>query len=152
MQASPSSREAPSRTTQAGMTLIEVMIVVVIVGILASIAYPSYQEYTRRAKRAEAKALLSDIAARMERFYFDNNRYTLVLADLGFKAGDPVKSAENHYTATLEALPAATEATTYRIRATPAGGHTDAKCNQLTLDSRGVKGSSVSGNAEECWR
>lgn len=152
MHTIPSCTQAPGRAKQAGMTLIELMIVVVIVGILATVAYPSYQEYTRRAKRAEAKALLSDISARMERYYFDNNIYTLVLADLGFKAGNPVKSAESHYTATLAAGPSNAIATSYLLRATPAGGHTDPKCDQLTLDSRGTKGTNVSGNAEECWR
>lgn len=145
----------PSGTRQAGMTLIELMIVVVIVGILASVAYPSYLEYTRRAKRSEAKALLADISARMERYYFDNSTYTTNLTDLGFALGS-VKSAEQNYTASLEAGASADIKTSYLTRVTPAGGHSDSKCNQLTLDSRGVKGSkngtTDTGNAEECWR
>lgn len=153
MNVMQSSKQAPAR--QAGVTLIELMMVLVIVGILTSIAYPSYLEYTRRAKRAEAKALLSDVSARMERYYFDNNAYTLAPVDLGFAAG-AVNSAEDNYTATLENGPSGAIATSYLIRVTPAGGHSDPKCEQLTLDSRGVKGSKTgttdTGNAVECWR
>ena len=125
------------------------MIVVVIVGILTSIAYPGYLEYTRRAKRAEAKALLSDIAARQERFYFDNNTYADNTTKLGFPAGD-VFSAERHYKATVAAMNASF-ATGYITTATLAAG-SDPKCGNLTLDSSGTKGSSVSANAAECWR
>ena len=133
----------------AGFTLVELMIVVVIVGILTSIAYPGYLEYTRRAKRAEAKALLSDIAVRQERFYFDHNTYTTDTTELGFPFGD-VKSAERHYKATVAAMNA-NIATGYIITAILDSG-SDPKCGNLTLDSSGTKGSSVSANAAECWR
>ena len=65
-------------------------------------AYPGDQEYTRRAKRSEAKALLADISARMERYYFDNNTYTDTLSELGYTSGAP-ESAEGHYTASVSA-------------------------------------------------
>jgi len=139
------------RRRQRGVTLIELMIVVVVVGILASVAYPGYQEYVRRAKRAEAKALISDIAARMERYFFDNNTYSTDLTDLGFSAANP-ESAEGHYTAAAAAGPSGSIATSYTLTATPVAGVTDPKCGNLTLDSRGTKGASVSGAAEDCWK
>lgn len=40
-------------TSQAGFSLIELMIVVAIIGILAMVAVPSYQTYTQRARFAE---------------------------------------------------------------------------------------------------
>ncbi len=139
------------RTRQAGMTLIELMIVVVIVGILASVAVPSYLEYTRRAKRSEAKALLADITARLERYYFDNSTYTVTLTDLGYASAAP-KSAESHYVGSVVQGASNDIKTSYIAQATPTGGHADTKCDRLTLDSRGTKGSSVSANTEECWR
>lgn len=136
---------------QRGITLIELMVVVMIVGILASIAYPGYEEYTRRAKRAEAKALLSDISARMERYYFDNNTYTDDPTDLGYGSANP-ESAEGHYTASLEDGPSGDIQTSYLARVTPAAPFDDSKCDELTLDSRGTKGSSVTANVDACWR
>ncbi len=45
------------KQTQAGFTLIELMIVVAIIGILASLAIPAYQDYIARAQMSEALVL-----------------------------------------------------------------------------------------------
>jgi len=58
---------------QNGFTLIELMVTVVIIGILASIAFPSYQEFVKRGNRTEGQAFLSEVAARQERYFAQNN-------------------------------------------------------------------------------
>jgi type IV pilus assembly protein PilA len=52
--------------SQAGFTLIELMIVVAIIGILAAIAIPSYQNYTRKARFSEIVQGASSIKLAVE--------------------------------------------------------------------------------------
>ena len=63
----------------AGMTLIEIVLVVALLGILLSIAMPSYQRYVERGHRVEAIQLLLTAAACQERHravtgFFDTTR------------------------------------------------------------------------------
>ena len=138
---------------ERGVTLIELMIVLVIIGILIRIAYPAYQNYVERARRSDGKAMLTDIAARQERFYADNNTYTVTMTDLGFSGTSP-SSGEGFYTAGVAAGPSGSIATSYTITVTPVsakwGGSGDGTCGNLTLDSRGTQGSSA-GSLSTCW-
>ena len=135
-----------------GFTLVELLIVLVVVAVLASIAYPSYRGYVQRAQRTDGIALLMDIAARQERFYTDNNTYTATLTNLGFSATSP-SSSQGHYTGAAAAGPSNSIATSYTLTATAVV--TDSTCGNLTLDSRGTRGTSVSTDAAviaQCWR
>ena len=135
-----------------GFTLIEVMIVVAIIGILAAIAYPSYDEYVKRGNRTEGQAFLSDVAARQERYFSQNNAYITANANLGKLYGttDTSKqSATAKYTITL-AAGAATDGG-YLLTATQQ--FNDLKCATLTLNALGVKNSTgTRADTKDCWR
>jgi type IV pilus assembly protein PilE len=61
--------------SNAGFTMIELMIVVVIIGILASIAVPMYGDSVTRSKIIEGATKLGDFRTRMEKFFMDNRTY-----------------------------------------------------------------------------
>ncbi len=134
----------------AGFTLMELMIVVAIIGILAAIAYPAYQDYGTRARRADGKAILLELAARQERFYFGQNTYANTLALLGY---NKTTSPEDHFNIAAPVSMAAplTIANSFQLVATPVNA--DADCTDLQLNSRGQKGSSGSSttDANDCW-
>ncbi|MEH6564192.1 MAG: type IV pilin protein [Halopseudomonas sp.] len=131
---------------QAGFTLIEVMMVVVIIGILAAIAFPSYREYVLRGHRSEGIALLSEGAARQERYYAQNNTYADTVAKLSMDAN----SENDYYTLSVVAA----NATSYSLLATAINSQVDdSKCGNLGLNESGVKlESGTATDAADCWK
>lgn len=129
-----------------GFTLIEIMIVVVVVGILASIAYPSYQEYVNRSNRAEGQAFLSDIAARQERYFSQNNAYVTADTDRSKLGLTSNQSANQRYTVSLSSV---ANDGGYTLTATP--NFTETRCGNLVLNAKGVRSVST-GDKDYCWR
>ncbi|MFC4620890.1 type IV pilin protein [Comamonas nitrativorans] len=137
-------RHIPTRPSQKGFTLIEVMIVVAIVGILSSIAYPSYTEYVRKGHRASAKAALLQAAQWMERAATATGAYP---ATTSFP--DNLKTVEgDRYTVSINT---ANDRSSYTLTATPKGAQSGDKCGNFTLTNTGAKDVSVSGKKAECW-
>lgn len=133
------------RSKHAGVTLIELMMVVVIVALLTGIAIPSYRNYTLRANRADAKAALLAAAGALERCYTRFNSYDP--AD-GCALVFPVTSTEQKYSITA---PTQT-ATTFRLVATPQGTQAeDTGCANFTLDNTNTRGVSGTKPWRECW-
>ena len=98
------------QTRIAGMTLIEVMIVVVIVGILAGVAYPSYLTSIRKARRAEAVAALNAVQLAQEKLRASCPFYGQILGGVANACGAdaanstlqaPTQSENGRYNITL---------------------------------------------------
>ena len=135
------------RKRQAGVTLIELMVVVAIVAVLASIALPSYRSYVMRTHRTEATTALLGIAAAQEKFYLQNNRYAIddELA-VAPPAGLGILATTENGWYTLEITAADTE--TFTAEATAVGGQADdSHCATFTLNAVGEKDAAN----DDCW-
>ena len=127
--------------SQAGFSLIELMVVVAVIGILASIALPSYNEHIRKARRAAGGACVAAVAQQMERYY---------TTQLKYDGGPPATTMDNicdpesldYYTIGMAATPR-----TYSITATPKGKQEGDSCGTLSINQAGVK----SPSGASCW-
>jgi prepilin-type N-terminal cleavage/methylation domain-containing protein len=75
------------RSTQAGFTLIELMIVVTIIAVLATIAGTAYRRYMDSGRTAEAMAMLGEIRAKEEAYRAEFSVYS------GWSAGSELAAA-----------------------------------------------------------
>lgn len=126
----------------AGVTLLELMIVVVVIGILAAIAYPSFQEQVRKSRRADGKAALMETAQVLERCYTRFASYGAGACDA--QVDLPRDSDEEQYRIT-----GVRNAATFILTATPQGDQANDSCGALTLDEAGLQG--AAGDPDECW-
>jgi prepilin-type N-terminal cleavage/methylation domain-containing protein len=137
---------------RGGFTLVEAMIVVAIISILAAVAYPSYAQHVARGKRADAKAALLEMAQWMERQYTVNSNYNAQSDGTAITATQlPVKQSPRSGAAAYNISFAAGQptASTFVLRAVPAGSMSGDACGTLTLDNTGARGSA--GTTANCW-
>ncbi len=131
----------PTRHSQRGFNLIELLIVIVIVGILAAVAVPGYRAYSLDTGRIAAAADLHDLSLFLERAFSAQGRYdnsaspgTLVTA-LPFTTS-PDGDAQVRYNISLVALDNAS----YTLAAAPTDGQTeDTACGEMRLDEAGTQ-------------
>lgn len=150
---------------QAGFSIVELMIVIAIIGLLAGIGLPSYRDYVNKAKRTEGKAALTAAAARMERYYTQNNCYpstacgnptsadsATALTNTGIPgfSGDAANKAAYNISLTVTAQ-------VFTVTAAPRAPFTDPLCGNLTLANTGRKWTQSNGTSDDaarvegCW-
>lgn len=142
---------------QAGVTLLELMVVVAIISMIAAFAYPSYMEFVVKAKRGAGKSILLQVADRQQQFFMDNKRYATTLTQLGFPANPFVIADDGAFVAAGDAASvysvalSNTSATTFTATAAPQQNQAlkDTLCASLTLTHTGAKGHGGAGS--NCW-
>jgi type IV pilus assembly protein PilE len=136
-----------------GITLLELLAVLAIVGIVAALALPSFQRQVARTYRTEAMTSLLALQSAEETFYLRHGAYTAnVAAAPPAGLGLPVGSASNKY---LLSVALAADGQTYVATASPApdgGQSADLECLAFSVDSRGRRSVSGTGELRRCWR
>ena len=82
------------RSADAGVTLIEMMVVLVIIGIVAALIVPNVIGRPDEARRAVAVADLRTIAASLEIYRLDNRSYPTTLQGLSALSAKPTDPPE----------------------------------------------------------
>ena len=138
------------QATQAGLTLIELMVVIALIGILGALALPAYQDYTIRAKVSEmllaanscktavsealASASSADVSAQLPKAC--DSQSTRYVSGVSVDANGVITVAGNP-----ETLRGSTSASANAIALTP-----------LRSDGNPVSGSSDGGQPIGSWR
>ena len=131
-------RHGPSHPLQrAGLSLIELLVVLAIAALLAGIAYPSYQGAVQKARRTEALAWFAQLQLAQARHRSNHPRHA-TLAELGLGGRTP----GGHYALSEEAP----TSTTYQVLASATGGQAaDLRCRHLRLQHLGADVQLASG-------
>jgi type IV pilus assembly protein PilA len=98
--------------TDAGFTLLELLVVVSIVGILASIAIPQYASYRSRSYDSIIESQVRHIATGEEAFFASSSKYSMDVNDLEGMVIDP------NITITISTGNSGDPATSFRIHGT----------------------------------
>jgi type IV pilus assembly protein PilE len=142
---------------RAGITLLEMLMVLVLLSLLLLIAVPQYSEQVFSGRRKVATSALLVIAGRQEEFMLYHRRYATSLVELGFSGAERVglgpggQQVERDalYEISLEPLE---DPYQFRVWAHPVGHQAgDLRCASYSLDAAGVYTTTGYAGREACW-
>ncbi|MES9961203.1 MAG: type IV pilin protein [Sedimenticola sp.] len=142
----------------AGITLVELLIVLSVLAIISGLGYPLYTGYIVKSRRADARIGLQQIALAQERYRSVNAVYTSDLRALKLKGVlnaniDSEDSGQTVSAGGYYALSVVADDVSYALTASAVAGSSqagDTDCTSLTLSYQGVHG--ATGDAPGvCW-
>ncbi len=127
----------------AGVTLVEVVLVVGLLGLLLSIAMPTYQVYVERGHRVEAIRLLLTAAACQERHRARSGAF-----DTTRCAGN----SDNEFYRLIIEPEGQSASSEFLLTAEPLDRQQQDICGSLSLDQSSTQGiSGPENNLQKCW-
>jgi type IV pilus assembly protein PilE len=137
---------------ERGFSLIEILTVIGVVAVLAVISIGSYRSYGLRTNRADGQTALLKISVAEEKYFLQNNTYTVDLADpppVGLGIGNA--SPGGYYTLAVAAGATGNIATSYQSTATATGTQTSdlAACQVYTMDDQAQR---TPADVTGCWK
>ena len=131
------AEETKVKAQNKGLTIVELLIVLVIIGILTAIAFPVYDNQMRKGRRADAQALMMNIATKEQQYLLDARQYIATIGTGGLNistSGWTCAATCTNLFYTITVVPAGPPPS-FTITATPQG--TQVPDGALTLDHQG---------------
>ena len=138
LQVCSRSAEPDWSSTQAGFTLLELLIVMSVIGLLSALAMPVYQSAQARSQRQLAKLALMKSAQWLEQAATSQGSYPANLPTSVWQ------TPELKYRINVSS-----QSPTYVLTAVPLGNQQADDCGFLTLNQTGQRG--AQGDAALCW-
>lgn len=140
------TRRAKQRKSQAGVTLLELMVTLAVVGILGAVTYPAVFNKVKLSRRSAATTALTQVVQAQERWRANNTAYAPSLASLGINA----VSAGGYYTISVATV-AASQATRYTVTFAAVANTSQAKDTGCSTMNITVDSGTVSYTQPACW-
>ena len=131
----------------AGMTLVELLIVIAVVAILAGVALPPWNSQVQKARRADARNTLMFVQVEQEKYLAGHGSYASSMDALGLSTYN--STSRDYYNIAI----VSSSATTFVASATPNtnGGQKSDTCGTFAIDQSGPNESDDYASVSDCW-